>query len=191
MKWLFDRCRQYRQGVSLLADGVLPKGEREAIESHLAGCPECRRYYGEIKALNGPLRNWEQDFAHIQPSQTVQRRWAAEIHSAAKPELVQRLTPAMAFCEWFRDVIWPYRRIWAGLAFVWLLILAGNFSLRDHPQTLARRYSAPSAEAIQAWRQQQRLLAELIGSSDTPIPPPPKLFVPRPSSERRFETATV
>ncbi len=177
--------------ITLPSVNALPDGERAAIASHLAGCAECRRYYRELKALTGPLKNWEESFVHIQPSQDVRRRWAAAIHAAAQPEPVRRLTPAMAFCEWWRDVIWPCRRIWAGLAVVWLLILAGNFSLGDHASTFARKSSPPSPEAIQAWRQQQRLLAELIGSSETPATTPSKPFIPRPGSERRIELMTA
>jgi anti-sigma factor RsiW len=191
MRPLFYNCAPHRQAIALLTASALPDAERAAVENHLAACPGCRRYYHELKALTGPLKNWEENFARIHPSQDARRRWAAAIHAAAQPESVRRLTPAMAFCEWWRDVIWSSRRIWAGLAVAWLLILAGNFSLGDHPSTLARKSSPPSPEAIQSWRQQQRLLAELIGSSEAPATTPPKPFVPRPGSERRIELMTA
>jgi hypothetical protein len=90
----------------------------------------------------------------------------------------------------WRELIWPCRRIWTGLAVVWLLILAVNFSLRDNSQTIAMK-SSPSPEMILTFRQQERLLAELIGQNEPRAAEPPKLFLPQPRSERRFETLTA
>jgi hypothetical protein len=87
----------------------------------------------------------------------------------------------------WRELIFPCRRIWAGLAAVWILIFAVNFSLRDNSQTIAMK-SSPSPEMILTFGQQERLLAELIGPDETRVAEPPKTFFPRPSSERRFET---
>jgi hypothetical protein len=88
------------------------------------------------------------------------------------------------------ELIWPSRRIWTGLAAVWILILVVNFSQRDNSQMMAMK-SSPSLEMILAFRQQERLLAELIGPNETHDAEPPKIFSPRPSSERRFETLTA
>jgi hypothetical protein len=41
------------------------------------------------------------------------------------------------------------------------------------------------------FRQQELLLAELIGPNETQAAEPPKTFTPRPRSERRFETLTA
>ncbi len=87
----------------------------------------------------------------------------------------------------WRELIWPSRRIWAGLAAVWILILAANVSMRDHSQYVAEK-SSPTPEIIMTWRQQERLLAELIGPNEVRVAQPPKPFLPRPRSERRFET---
>jgi hypothetical protein len=89
------------------------------------------------------------------------------------------------------ELIWPCRRIWTGLAAVWILIFVFNFSQRDPAELMARKTPPPSPEMILAFRQQQRLLAELIGSSETRAAEPPKPFLPQPRSERRFETLTA
>jgi hypothetical protein len=162
MKRFFNSCGRYRQSVCLLAGGALPEAEKDQINNHLAACADCRRYYEEIKTVTAPLTNWAGNFAHLQPGQTVQTRWARAIHAAARPEPVRRVTPAMAFSEWWRDVIWSRRRIWAGLTAVWVVILAGNFSLHDHSQTLAVKSSLPSQEMITSFKDQQRILAELL-----------------------------
>jgi hypothetical protein len=91
----------------------------------------------------------------------------------------------------WRELIFPCRRIWAGLAAIWILIFVVNFSQRDPSELMARKTPRPSPEMILTFGQQERLLAELIGPDETRIAEPPKTFFPRPSSERRFETVTV
>jgi hypothetical protein len=88
------------------------------------------------------------------------------------------------------ELILPSRRIWAGLAAVWILIFAANFSLRDHSEK-AMAKASPSPEMMAAYRQQQELLAELIGQNEPAVAEPQKIYVPRPSSRRSVEVVTV
>jgi hypothetical protein len=88
------------------------------------------------------------------------------------------------------ELIWPCRRIWTGLAAIWILIFAVNFSQRD-PSKLMARKTPPSPQMILAFRQQEKLLAELIGQNEPQAAEQPKTFSPRPSSERSFKTLTV
>jgi hypothetical protein len=67
---------------------------------------------------------------------------------------------------------------------VWILILAVDFSLRDKTPVLAEKSSPPSPEVIVELRQQQRMLAELIGPRDIRDADRSKSFVPHPRSER-------
>jgi hypothetical protein len=91
----------------------------------------------------------------------------------------------------WRELVWPCRRIWSGLAAVWVLIFVFNFSQRDKSEMMAGKTPLPSPDMILVFRQQERLLAELIGPNEMRIAEPPKTFLPRPSSERRFETLTA
>ncbi|HEV2320710.1 MAG TPA: hypothetical protein VGV18_13220 [Verrucomicrobiae bacterium] len=86
----------------------------------------------------------------------------------------------------WRELIWPERRIWAGLAAVWILIFIANFSMRDHSEIKMAK-SPPSQEVIMAFRQQQQLLSELIGPDDPPVAEVKKPYIPRPASERHLE----
>ena len=100
----------------------------------------------------------------------------------------------------WRELIFPCRHVWLGLAAAWVVILAVNFSMRDHSSAVAEKSAPPTAEMILAWRQQERLLAELIGPNqlraatggrDASSPGRPKSSPPRPSSERPFEMMTA
>jgi hypothetical protein len=80
-------------------------------------------------------------------------------------------------------ILWPHPKAWAGLAAVWILIFAVNFSMRDKSPVLAKKAVPPSPEVIVELKQQQRILAELIGSSQAREAETPR-FLPLPRSER-------
>jgi hypothetical protein len=85
------------------------------------------------------------------------------------------------FNKLWRELVFPSRRIWAGLAMAWLLIFVVNFSLRDHSPAAALKSASP--EIFMSFRQQERLLAELTGPDDWRIAEPPKKFSPKPRTE--------
>ncbi len=91
----------------------------------------------------------------------------------------------------WRELIFPCRRTWAGLAAVWMALFIFNVSQRDPSELAARKLPPPSPEAIMAWRQQEKLLAELIGSPGTAGDAErQKIFLPKPRTENA-ETAAV
>ncbi|MCE9584139.1 MAG: zf-HC2 domain-containing protein [Planctomycetes bacterium] len=49
-------CEDAREGVSAQLDGALPAGEREALESHVAGCAACRAFRVELADVRTLLR---------------------------------------------------------------------------------------------------------------------------------------
>ncbi|MGA3145179.1 MAG: hypothetical protein ABSF10_19430 [Verrucomicrobiota bacterium] len=80
-------------------------------------------------------------------------------------------------------LLWPHPKAWAGLAAIWILILAVNFSVRDKAPVVAEKSATPSPEVMVELRQQQRMLAELIGPRDTSVADRSKPLVPQPRSE--------
>jgi hypothetical protein len=178
MNWFFHPCRRQRRDVGLLASGALPESERGRVEGHLAACAACRTYYEEIKAVTVPLANLVGNFSQLEPSPAARQRWAMAIQAVAeqdrnagqRPAVIERrFSPVASLSEWARDVIWPCRRIWTGLAAVWLVILAGNLSLREHPQSsLAAKSSPPAQEMMTAFKDRQKILAELLADHAAP-----------------------
>ena len=98
-------------------------------------------------------------------------------------ELTFAATLANAIRLPFRELVWPCRRTWASLAVVWIAIFVFNVSQRDKSELAARKLPPPSAEAIMAWQQQERLLAELIGPSVPGDAERRKIFLPKPRTE--------
>jgi hypothetical protein len=81
------------------------------------------------------------------------------------------------------ELIWPCRRIWTGLAVVWILILIVNVSQRDGSQTNFTK-SPPSPEMVMTFRDQQKLLNELLADRSFPTDVErPRIFSPKPRTE--------
>lgn len=81
------------------------------------------------------------------------------------------------------ELIWPSRRAWAGMAGLWLGLLAANLEMNaTSPRVPAVRY-AYNHELVRAFEEQQRLLAELLPPVSQP-PPAPARPNARPRSER-------
>ena len=131
-------------------------------------------------------------------------------HRAVEPRLdairrevlAEKVTPACAggsgalaavWLNWpvvlWRELVWPCRRTWATLAAVWIALLIFNVSQRDKAELAALKLPPPSAKAIMAWRQQEKLLAELIGSSGTGDAERQKIFLPKPRTESAVAVA--
>jgi hypothetical protein len=103
--------------------------------------------------------------------------------------------PSAVFVSWFlgcsrnfwRELIWPNHRGWAGLAAVWAVILAMNLYSADPAARLVKAEAAPSTESLLVLRAQRRELAKLIEPTETRDAEKPKAFPPSPRSERRNE----
>jgi hypothetical protein len=71
------------------------------------------------------------------------------------------------------------------LAAVWVLILGVNLATREAAPLVAKRGSPASPQVFMAFQEQERLLAELLGSRETPVAERPKPRLPQPRSEGR------
>jgi hypothetical protein len=121
-----------------------------------------------------------------QPMRKIPGEWRAEILVAADVDRrkIREFTFAATVASGLRQIFWPAPAAWAGLASVWILIFAINFSIRDKMPMVAEKVLPPSPEVVAELRQQKILFAQLIGSSDAREAEPPKLFFPRPRTER-------
>jgi hypothetical protein len=103
--------------------------------------------------------------------------------SAQKPKLTLAMIPLTIW----RELFLPARRIWAGLAAVWVLIFVLRVaSSEPSPAYANNSQPPPSSQDVEALKSQQKLFAELLwddtkpGDSDKP-----KRSWPVPHSELR------
>jgi hypothetical protein len=130
-----------------------------------------------------------------QPLRQIPGEWREEIlwegRRAAVLEIRDADTASLPKWSWLSTLnhqlstlLWPHPAAWAGLVAVWILILAVDFSVRDKSPVMAERSAPPSPEVVVELKQQQRMLAELIGPRDEHDADRSKFFVPQPRSER-------
>jgi len=83
----------------------------------------------------------------------------------------------------WQELVWPCRRIWAGLAAAWILIFIINVSQRDGSQTVIAK-STPWAGVMMTFRDQQKLLDELLADRSPPMDAErPRIYLPKPRTE--------
>ena len=145
------------------------------------------------------LDDFEQQLER-QPLRHIPAQWREEILAAARqasPSVLR--SPVTHPAPRWRAVLstlnpqlstllWPCPQAWAGLAAVWLGLLAFNLATRDASVAAARHTKPASPQALRAWQEQERLLVELIeliGPPEKLVATRPKAVVPRPRSEGR------
>jgi hypothetical protein len=81
------------------------------------------------------------------------------------------------------ELIWPCRRIWTGLAVVWVLLAIINISQGDSAQPVMAK-TPSTREMVVMFRDQQKLLNELLADRATPPDVErPRSFAPKPRTE--------
>jgi hypothetical protein len=146
--------------------------------------------------MNDEMEPFERRLSR-QPPREVPTRWRAEILSAthaadSRPSaLDSRPSLLSTLIHQLPTVFRPHPRAWAGLAAVWLVILALQLTSRDPAEVMARKTPPPSPEMLVALRQQKLLLAELVERPEPRTAARPKSVPSRPRSDRYRESATV
>jgi len=110
------------------------------------------------------MNEFEQRLRSV-PVKPLPGDWRAEILATAEaipavpapPPWRERLAGG------WRSLFWPHPRAWAGLAAVWVIIALLHFSQRDDSPVLVEKSAPPTPEMLADLRQQQQLLAELLG----------------------------
>jgi hypothetical protein len=128
-----------------------------------------------------------------QPMRPMPPEWRAQILSAAKDATLSphasRIThhapPSLLSNVYHQlsSLLWPHPAAWAGLAAVWLVILGLNWTTASPTRTEAKLSRPASPQLIMAFREQERLLNELLAPRETPVADRPKPGAPRPRSE--------
>ena len=109
---------------------------------------------------------------------------AADVNRRRQPirEFTFAATFAKAVAIPFQELIWPCRRIWTGLAAVWILIFIVNVSQRDGSQTMMAKSASP--EMMMTFRYQQKWLDELLADRSPPMDAGrPRIYSPKPRTE--------
>jgi hypothetical protein len=88
------------------------------------------------------------------------------------------------------ELVWPCRRVWAGLAAVWVIIVLVNLHLAGPRSVMTAQNASSPQNGWQAIREQQQLIAELTAQVP-PVTVPAGRFTPRPRSEIMLQFITA
>lgn len=126
-----------------------------------------------------------------QPFRPVPPAWRDDILRAARAAGRSSAAPLASQRSWFSAIesklaalLWPHPRAWAGLAALWLLILGLGFAARDSALHQPQQAASPSPQMRELLRQQEQLLAELMGPLDQPVADRRRTAPPQPHSQR-------
>jgi anti-sigma factor RsiW len=185
---MFSPCRKYREELCVAINGELPAGDRAALERHLEACPDCQKYRGEIGKLTALLTAGGELFQDIVPRETTQMRWAKEFERAVHPAHSTSTGACRAILDWSWDLMWPYRRIWAVMAAIWIVILGLNAAQRTERE--AQASSRPSPEIMRALLACEGFLPGYVNTGEASTTKPPKSPSPQHRSELNHENKT-
>jgi hypothetical protein len=87
--------------------------------------------------------------------------------------------------HWFVELIRSLRPHFAGIAFMWLVILGFHFATTETSSPVLAATTAPSPEIIANLKEQKRLYSQLIGTAENSNPVEPAMHERRPRSEVR------
>ena len=107
------------------------------------------------------------------------RSAAAEASGEPQPTLS---LAAIAGQLW-QEMFWPWRRVWAGVAATWLVILGLGLAAGDMPRTVSTKPPRPNPEALAVLQQQEQLLSQLLGREAPPRASRPRTPGPRSAVE--------
>ncbi|MGD0016234.1 MAG: hypothetical protein ABSC38_01775 [Verrucomicrobiia bacterium] len=87
----------------------------------------------------------------------------------------------------WRELIWPCRSVWAGVACAWLLIIGLNMTSPEPSPQFVSKASLRSGEEIRAFIEQRQLLAQLTDA----LPEPVNTRKPSPLGPRSDRTTRI
>ena len=125
-------------------------------------------------------------------------------HRGIEPKLEQMWPSVAAICDrrgsrevgahraplqlLWRELIWPCRRVWAGLACAWTLIIVVHVASSEPTTRDTGKTPPQSREEMQALAEQRRMLAQLIEPTAEPSEKH-KSELPGPRSEQVSQTS--
>ena len=177
-------CSEVHQLSGAYLDSELDAKTTGEVQQHLLVCVDCARAFAADARLDAQV------LAGLTSGQRSVALWEhieAQVMSAAPP--AARAGPPATISQpvvWWRELLWPCPQAWAGLAAVWVLVVAVNFATPESkPGFEARRVTPPSPQMRQVLKEQKQMLAELGELPEKLETNHSKRSSPQPRSQRR------
>lgn len=89
---------------------------------------------------------------------------AEDLAAYAKPDRDLWSAPV----RFWQEALWPWRRVWIGIAATWVFILAFSLADGESPRAVTAKPSRPDPEALAVLQEQKELLTQLLGPGAAP-----------------------
>ena len=86
-------CVKFQEMISAMLDGEISASQREAIEQHIAACPECAAMYADFAALSGVFEESVEEVPAALHSRIMK---GVRISQKPKKPLIIQLRPYMS-----------------------------------------------------------------------------------------------
>jgi len=191
------KCNEVQTMQGLYLDSELDAKTTLEIEQHLAGCPACARLFAQEQKLEARIK------AGLNRGESTGAFWDQIERSVVGAALATgRTRPSNRVSQpaGWRDVLSAFseqlqagwrrsRWAWSGLAAAWVVILVLDFTAREPDTTLVAGQRVPTLSEMRlAWKQKERLMAELAVTIELAPADKPKPASPSPRSDRRNGT---
>ena len=81
--------------------------------------------------------------------------------------------------KFWLEALWPWRRVWAGVAATWVTILGLTLATAAKPGRASVKLPQPGPEVLAVLQQQEQLMTQLLGVETPPPPSHPRTPGPR------------
>jgi hypothetical protein len=124
----------------------------------------------------------------------VPESWRGQILSSAQRAhessqvvaVTPRRTVLCSLKSYVLASFWPSPQAWAGLAVVWIVVAIINIKTGDRVNRVSGASAAETRELVTSWKEQERLLSEIIHFQESPVPvAETSRPTPRPRSEQK------
>ena len=180
---LLSPCRKYREDLCAVMSGDVGAEDHARLEEHLEACVACQRYRDEIGSVAAFLASGKDLVAEVEPHETSRTRWNRDFDAAIEPAHSIAIKVSRGLLDWSRDMVWPCRRTWAGMAVLWMLILCLNSWPKAQEEAQASQRPAP--QILRALLAREGFLAGPGHATEGGEPEPPHQAPPQTRNERR------
>jgi hypothetical protein len=118
-----------------------------------------------MKTLREHLLEQSREAAPERELAAMRARVLASVESGGRPNSPTQPFALECFRVFWRELVWPCRGLWSGLAAAWVVVLALNHT--NDPASAEPSLAASEIAALHGlWREQQHLLATLARASE-------------------------
>ena len=162
-------CGHWREAIRLRVCDALESEEAARVETHLAGCAECRLYAEEVRAATHGLR-WLGS-RDVKPRPGFRGRWTRAVEAAARPSGFGE--SAAALVAWWRGLVLRNLQPALGVASLWILALLFRLSAPEVSPTTHTTAARSPVEIYRVLAADNHLLARQFWGWD-PVPIAPR-----------------